>query len=108
MEAVFGAAYLSAGHEPAAKLVLRLVGPLLDDAERFGAALDPKTSLQELADAQGRGAPSYSVAATGPDHARQFEATVAIDGVSVGEGSGSSKRQAEMAAALEAWKHLRK
>lgn len=107
MEAVFGAAYLSAGHEPAAQLVLRLVGPLLDDADRFGAALDPKTSLQELADQQGRGAPSYSVDAAGPDHARRFEATVRIDDVAVGQGAGSSKRQAEMAAALEAWKQLR-
>ena len=107
MEAVFGAAYLSAGHEPAAQLVLRLVGPLLDDAARFGAALDPKTSLQELADSLGRGAPAYSVASSGPDHARSFVAEVSIDDEVVGEGTGSSKRQAEMAAALEAWKHLR-
>ena len=107
MEAVFGAAYLSAGHGPAAELVLRLVGPLLDDAERFGAALDPKTSLQELADTLSKGAPSYAVESSGPDHARSFVAAVTIDGAVVGEGTGSSKRQAEMAAALEAWKHLR-
>ena len=107
LEAVFGAAYLSAGHEESTALVLRLVGPLLDDAERFGAALDPKTTLQELADSLGIGAPVYSLAATGPDHARLFTATVTIDGADLATGEGTSKRLAEMAAALEAWKSLR-
>ncbi|WP_293694689.1 ribonuclease III [uncultured Agrococcus sp.] len=107
MEAVFGAAYLSVGHEQAEALVLRLVGPLLEDTERFGAALDPKTSLQELADRLHKGAPVYTVEAEGPDHARRFGATVKLDGVEVASGEGSSKRQAEMAAALEAWKRLR-
>lgn len=107
MEAIFGACYLSNGHEPAAALVLRLVGPLLDDADRFGAALDPKTSLQELADTLGKGVPHYDIDASGPDHARQFVAAVSVDGEVVGNGTGSSKRQAEMAAALEAWKLLR-
>ena len=107
MEAIFGAAYLSAGHEEAEALVLRLVGPLLEDTERFGAALDPKTSLQELVDRLRKGAPVYAVEAEGPDHARRFAATVQIDGVELANGEGSSKRQAEMAAALEAWKRLR-
>ncbi len=49
MEAVIGATYLSAGPDAATGLVLRLVEPLLDDPERYGAAIDPKTSLQELA-----------------------------------------------------------
>ena len=49
MEAVIGAAYLSAGADEAAALVLRLVAPLMADPERYGAAMDPKTSLQELA-----------------------------------------------------------
>jgi ribonuclease-3 len=106
MEAVFGAAFLSAGHTASADLVLRLVGPLLDDPGRTGAALDPKTALQEVAAAQGVGAPVYEVVATGPDHARSFAATVLIDGEAVASGSGTSKKVAEMAAALAAHERL--
>lgn len=102
MEAIFGAAFLSAGRSASADLVLRLVGPLLDDPGRTGAALDPKTALQEVAAAQGRGAPVYEVVATGPDHARTFSATVLIDDEAVAVGSGTSKKVAEMAAALAA------
>ncbi|GAA1417424.1 ribonuclease III [Agrococcus citreus] len=102
MEAIFGAAFLSAGRSASADLVLRLVGPLLDDPGRTGAALDPKTALQEVAAAQGRGAPVYEVVATGPDHARTFSATVLIDDEAVAAGSGTSKKVAEMAAALAA------
>jgi ribonuclease III len=102
MEAVFGAAFLSAGHAAAAALVLRLVGPLLDDPGRTGAALDPKTALQEVAAARGMGAPVYDIDAAGPDHARTFTAAVLIDGVAVATGSGTSKKVAEMAAALAA------
>ncbi|GAA4763972.1 ribonuclease III [Microbacterium gilvum] len=104
-EAVFGAAYLSAGPEEAAALVLRLIEPLLADPERYGAAVDPKTSLQELSARLGRGAPSYTVTASGPDHDKRFTATVVVgDHTSTGE--GTSKKQAEMAAALTAWHAL--
>ena len=105
MEAVIGAAYLSAGPEAATALVLRLVEPLLDDPERYGAAIDPKTSLQELASRTGALPPAYAVTSTGPDHDRTFIATVRVGEISA-QGSGSSKKQAEMAAALTAWHQL--
>ncbi|MGZ0710633.1 ribonuclease III (plasmid) [Coraliomargarita sp. W4R53] len=104
-EAILGAAYLSAGTEAATALVLRLVEPLLADPERYGAAMDPKTSLQELSARTGSGVPSYSVTATGPDHDRRFTAIVVV-GVVSASGTGSSKKQAEMAAALRAWQDL--
>ena len=105
MEALIGATYLSAGQDAATALVLRLVEPLLADPERYGAAIDPKTSLQELAAAQGRPAPVYEVASSGPDHARTFTAVVTVGDEST-EGTGTSKKQAEMAAALQAWHRL--
>jgi len=105
MEALIGATYLSAGQDAATALVLRLVEPLLADPERYGAAIDPKTSLQELAAAQGRPAPVYEVASSGPDHARTFTAVVTVGDEST-EGTGTSKKQAEMAAALQAWQRL--
>ncbi|MCW4384883.1 ribonuclease III [Salinibacterium sp. SYSU T00001] len=103
VEALIGAAYLSAGHDEATALVLRLIEPLLADPDRFGAAMDPKTSLQELAARLGRGAPAYRIADSGPDHLKRFHATVVLDGEDVASGEGSSKKHAEMAAALQAW-----
>ena len=103
MEALFGAVYLDRGGDVATDLVLRMIGPLMDDPARFGAAMDPKTSLQELAASLGRGAPVYKLTDSGPDHSKSFHATVLIDERAVATGIGSSKKQAEVAAALEAW-----
>ena len=105
MEAVIGATFLSAGAAAATALVLRLVAPLMADPDRYGAAMDPKTSLQELAARLGQPVPVYTVEAEGPDHHRQFTATVAVGDVAR-EGTGSSKKQAEMAAALTLWHAL--
>lgn len=104
-EAVIGATYLSAGPESATGLVLRLIEPLLADPERYGAAMDPKTSLQELAARVGSSPPLYSVQSDGPDHDRRFTATVVVGDVTT-TGDGTSKKTAEMAAALTAWRVL--
>ena len=103
VEAVIGAAYIDAGGEAATALVLRLIAPLLTDPGRFGAAMDPKTSLQELTAKLGRGAPSYVVTESGPDHSKSFRADVVLAGERIASGHGSSKKHAEMAAALDAW-----
>jgi ribonuclease-3 len=103
VEAIIGAAYLSVGADAATKLVLRLILPLLENPERFGAAMDPKTSLQELSTRIGRGLPSYVVTDSGPDHSKRFHAIVVLGGEEIAAGDGSSKKHAEMAAALEAW-----
>jgi ribonuclease-3 len=106
LEALIGATYLSAGQEQATLLVRKLVTPLLDNPERFGAAMDPKTSLQEEAAKRGDAIPVYSVHADGPDHARIFTATVEVGDIVSATGTGSSKKHAEMAAALTAWQQL--
>lgn len=106
VEAVIGATYIDAGGEAATALVLRLIGPLLRDPARFGAAMDPKTSLQELSARLGRGLPQYSVSDSGPDHSKRFHAIVSLSDEDVAEGDGTSKKQAEMAAALLAWTEL--
>lgn len=105
MEAVIGASYISAGPEAATALVLRLIEPLLADPERYGAAMDPKTSLQEIAARLNLDPPRYSVESAGPDHDRRFTATVTVGEVA-SIGTGTSKKTAEMAAALSAWHTL--
>jgi ribonuclease-3 len=99
LEAIIGATYLSLGPDAATALVLRLIEPLFSDPDRYGAAMDPKTSLQELAAHLQVGAPVYSVASTGPDHERRFTATVTAGDVTA-EGTGTSKKHAEAAAAF--------
>lgn len=106
VEALIGATYLSQGAEVANGLVLRLVEPLMDNPDRFGAAMDPKTSLQECAAKLGDAIPVYSVQADGPDHARVFTATVTVGTLVTATGQGTSKKHAEMAAALTAWTEL--
>ena len=103
LEAIIGAAYLDLGGDGATALVLRLIRPLLENPDRFGAAMDPKTSLQELSTRLGRGLPVYAVTDSGPDHSKRFHAVVLLGRDEIASGDGSSKKQAEMAAALDAW-----
>lgn len=103
VEAIIGAVYLDAGQAAAKEMVLRLVAPLMDDPQRFGAAMDPKTSLQERVARLGGEAPEYVVEGSGPDHDRTFHATVTVPGLVVATGVGTSKKHAEMAAALKAF-----
>lgn len=105
MEAIIGATFLSAGPEAATAMVLRLTQSLRADPDRYGAAMDPKTSLQELAAQMQLQPPEYSMQAAGPDHAREFTATVVVGDIAT-TGVGRSKKSAEMAAALAAWHEL--
>ncbi|MDN4481335.1 ribonuclease III [Demequina muriae] len=103
LEAVFGAVYLTHGIDTARDVILRLVGPSLVAAASSGVALDWKTSLQEACAQRGLGVPVYAAEGAGPDHSRTFTATVAIDGVVRGTGTGSAKKHAEQEAAERAY-----
>lgn len=106
VEALIGATYLCHGLEHTRAVVERLVADLLSEAQRLGAGLDWKTSLQELAAERGLGGPVYAVTGTGPDHARTFDAVVSLDGAPWGSGTGTSKKVAEQNAAEDAYQHL--
>jgi ribonuclease-3 len=102
-EAVVAAVYLDGGLDAARRMVLASLN------DRFAAeAADPggsdvKSRLQEWAEAQGHGTPAYEVEGSGPPHAQRFEARVFIAGEVAGTGEGTSKKAAELAAALAAW-----
>nr|WP_218154931.1 ribonuclease III [Agromyces sp. CF514] len=106
VEAIIGAVYLDRGGDVATPFVLSLIAPLMSDPGRFGASMDPKTSLQEIAAKRGAPPPVYTISESGPDHSKHFVATVAVGTLVEATGEGSSKKQAEMAAALEAWTML--
>lgn len=78
VEALIGAAYLSLGYLEAEAFVVRLLDPYLDQVDRLGAAMDPKTALQEVVTANKADNPEYVVEGTGPDHDRSYEATVTV------------------------------
>ncbi|BBZ23674.1 ribonuclease III [Mycolicibacter hiberniae] len=106
MESLLGAVYLQHGIDVVREVILRLFGPLLDTAATLGAGLDWKTSLQELTAARGVGVPSYRVTSTGPDHDREFTATVVVSDTAYGSGVGRTKKEAEQKAAAAAWHAL--
>ena len=106
VEALLGAIYLEHGTETAHAAILRLFGELLDTAPSLGAGLDWKSSLQELTAARGLGVPIYLVTSTGPDHDKQFTATVVVMDTEYGTGVGRTKKEAELKAASAAWTAL--
>jgi ribonuclease-3 len=108
LEAVFGAVYLDAGLAAAEGVILGLFGKGLDGVGETSAPRgDYKTALQEWTQARGRGLPGYRLAATeGPDHARRYTVTVALEGEELATGQGTSKREAERLAAQAALKRL--
>ncbi|MBS7546161.1 ribonuclease III [Ancylobacter oerskovii] len=97
-EAVLAAVYLDAGFPAAEKLVERFWRPRLQ--RHGGAGRDPKTALQEWAQARGLPPPHYRlVERDGPDHNPQFRIAVEVPGWEMAEGIGSSKQGAQKAAA---------
>ena len=106
MEAVIGAVYLDRGWDGAWGLVMGLLGERITEAAAGPGGQDYKTRLQELAARRFDELPRYQVADDGPDHAKRFYATVYVAGEPHGAGEGRSKKQAEQAAAREAWQTL--
>ena len=103
-EAVIAAVYLDGGLGAARTAVERT---LLDEAFRQGAAsgeflgrADSKSMLQELLQARGWPAAKYRVLSeSGPDHKKLFNVEAAVPGLVTATGSGSTKKEAEQAAA---------
>jgi ribonuclease-3 len=106
MEALIGAVYLDRGWHAAAELIMRLLGERIEEAAAGPGGQDYKTRLQELCARRFDQLPTYQTQDQGPDHAKQFNARVSVGGVLRGVGSGRSKKQAEQAAARQAWEQL--
>ncbi|HTZ44520.1 MAG TPA: ribonuclease III [Jatrophihabitans sp.] len=106
LEAILGAIHLEHGITVAAEVIHRLFDPLLDAAPGHGAALDWKTSLQELTAERGLGVPDYRITSDGPDHAKSFTAAAVIGDRAYDVRTGRNKKEAEQAAAEAAWRAL--
>ena len=98
MEAVIAAVYMDAGFAAAEKRILRLWGKRINAAEED--ARDPKTTLQEWAQANKMPPPKYvEISRTGPDHAPVFEIEAQLFNGATAKANATSKRQAQQMAA---------
>lgn len=98
VEALIGALFLDGGLEVAERFILEIWGPDLSRQRR--APEHPKSALQELAAAKGVKAPLYEVVArTGAHHAPKFTVRVSVPKLGEAMAEGTSKQEAETAAA---------
>jgi len=106
LEALLGAVYLDRGLDAARKLIVRVFRPRMIAYVRGEGGRDYKTILQELASAELHSLPEYRISERGPDHEKEFMATVFLGGRELGSGMGRSKKEAEQEAAHQAYVRL--
>ena len=100
MEALIGAIYLDQGWDKAKVFVHSFILSQLSEILEKKLYLDPKSSFQELAQEKTGITPSYKVLKeSGPDHAKEFEVGIYLKNELVATGIGSSKQEAQEAAA---------
>lgn len=105
-EAVLGAIFLDGGIERAEAFVRTHWAPFLDGQKK--APMHPKSALQEIAAEKKLGVPLYEqVARFGPHHAPRFKVKVSLGKHGEAEAEGSSKQEAETAAAAALLEKIR-
>lgn len=105
-ESLVGAMYLDGGWGVAEAFISRTLKPHLA-TERAEHPSNPKSFLQECVQGDRFDPPAYKLVDTsGPAHAPTFTAVALVDGIRRGRGTGSSKKEAEAAAALDALERM--
>ncbi len=100
-EALIAAIYLDGGIEQARAFIAREFAALVADVRQHGiTGHDYKSALQEYLQSHGHGLPEYRLAGTiGPDHRKLFQVEVIVNGETVADATGTSKKEAEQEAA---------
>ena len=105
MESIIAACFLDGGLDAALSFVQKFILVEVPVTKLHNA--DYKTQLQELVQQKKNQVLSYAlIGQSGPDHDKQFDVAVSLNGNVVGEGSGSSKKRAEQMAARSAIERL--
>lgn len=105
VESILAAIYLDGGFSAALSMVQRFI--LTDIPIEHPRNMDYKTKLQELVQQQKNQVIQYAlIGESGPDHAKEFQIELCLNGQIVGTGSGSSKKRAEQEAAKSALEKL--
>lgn len=105
LEAALGALYLAFGFEPIRAAIIEAFEAQLEYAVHVH--VDYKTELQEELARLGREVTYVVTSVEGPPHRRTFRCAAMIGGEEYGSGPGSSKKEAEQAAARGALERLR-
>ncbi len=100
-ESFCGAMYLDLGFYRAKEVILSIIVPYIlnPDVEFFS---DYKSALQEYVQIDGQSVVYELVGETGPAHNKEFQVVLKVDGIVLGSGVGSSKKEAEQEAAKDA------
>lgn len=105
-EALIGAIYLDGGLEAARQFFFHHFSLAVEEHLKQPLR-NWKAELQDYSQKKHQKPPVYQICKeSGPDHSKVFHVTASIEGVRIGEGTGSSKKEAEQAAAADALKHL--
>ena len=105
-EAVVGAIAIDRGLTAARRFIFDAIGEEMNLAGR-PTPIDPKSRLQEVAQAKWQRAPSYrTVFEEGPEHRKVFTVEVQVHGNALAQGTGHSKQEAEREAARNALSEL--
>ncbi|MBU1954339.1 ribonuclease III [Patescibacteria group bacterium] len=105
LESLIGAIYLDQGYKVSHKFIDDMILAQLSSILEQGLHIDAKSRFQEIAQDLLGFTPAYElIEEQGPDHDKQFVMGAYIDGELIGRGSGSSKQNAEQAAAQDALK----
>jgi ribonuclease III len=106
-EALIGAIYMDSGFDKALEIIKSHFEPYLDGETSTLFFDDYKSILQEYSQRSFGASPRYRVLEEyGPDHDKQFQASVTINEEVKGIGFGKSKKEAEQEAARKAWEEI--
>lgn len=102
-EALVGAIYLDGGIAASRQFLLSHCRNAIETVAAEPLEINPKGQLQEILQAISATSPKYRIVSQeGPDHCKTFESCVEWEGIRLGYGSGSSKKEAEAGAAGDA------
>lgn len=96
-ESFIGAMYLDKGFRTTSKFVMDIIIPYIE--KKIDFLHDYKSELQELVQTVRKSVSYEIINELGPAHNKTFTCQVMVDNIAMGTGSGSSKKQAEQAAA---------
>lgn len=107
-EAVMGAIYLDSDYGNVSKITNRMLEELYPKINLKELFRDYKTTLQEVTQAKFGVIPDYELQNTsGPDHEKEFEIALMINGIEYAKASGKSKKAAQQEAAKKALEKLK-
>ena len=107
LEAIIGAIHLESGFEIAKNTALKLIEKNFPKIDAKNLIKDYKTKLQEITQSKIGQTPQYeTLRAFGPDHLKQFEISLLIDGKEYARSIAGSKKEAQQMAAKIALEKL--